>query len=273
MNEAERSFQEADEILRKRSSSVLAKAHFWSLLGSHRLDQGRYAEATQILTKAHQIYERSGSKADQQTVKIKLANAEALDGRPARAVNIMLCIVDDIEGVEGFEQPRTRLALHHALMTWMVEAGQIGLATERFARMQYLYDQCEHESRFQMRRKWLEAKIFAAKDDLEAARETFASVRAMARDLENHYECASVSLELALVHLRLGDLQRVEELAEEMVSFFRSQSIHHFLLAAMQVLASAARSKSLTIQLMQEIQRYLELEWHDPLRRFEPTGH
>lgn len=266
---AERAFQESLLILKEGNRTSPVPADVGSLLGSLRIDQGRYREARQVLERSLTLYRRLRSKRDEGNVLMKLANADGYSGNPEAAVELLNRAVGVLEEVR---EERLLLWAHHNLVDWMVDAGQALEAFVRYEKDRALYDEHGAEPSVRLRQRWLEGRIYAALGDLELAREAFEEVRATAAERELSYEVAMVSLELAIVHLHQGDVARVQDLAEEIAPILRSHELHRHALAAMYLFRDRARAERATAGFLHEILRYLRRARNNPLLRFEPSA-
>lgn len=81
-----------------------------------------------------------------------------------------------------------------------------------------------------------------------------------------------VSLELALVCLRLGQTHRVQDLAEEMTIIFRSHELHRHALGAMYLFRQAARTDTASVGLVEAMLAYLQRARNNPYLRFDPEA-
>jgi hypothetical protein len=79
----------------------------------------------------------------------------------------------------------------------------------------------------QLRLLCIRGKIAAARGELPDARRLFEEARAGFIDQGVGFDVAIVSMELAFLHLRTGDLAAVKALAEEMVPLFQAQDVSH----------------------------------------------
>lgn len=266
---AEQAFQDALLLLREGNRSSPMPGEIGSLLGSLRIDQGRYLEARRVLGDALEVFRRRRSEPEQIKVRMQLADAEAYDGRPERAVEILREAMTHLdEAIDG----RLQLQLHHNLTLWMVDAGQALEALARYEKARALYDEHCQAPPLRLRRRWLEGRIYAALGDLDLAASAFEEVRTTAIEREQSYELAMVSLELALVRLRLGQTHRVQDLAEEMTILFRSHELHRHALGAMYIFREAARTDTATVGLIEEMLRYLQRARNNPYLRFDPAA-
>jgi len=265
---AESAFQQGLLLLAQGSKSSPVHAEFDSLLGSLRIDQGRYLEARTVLEEALALYRSFGYERDQGKIQIQLANAEGYAGNAEQAVEILEQAVGLIE---GSGDSALLFQAQSNLTDWMVDAGQALEALARYEKARPLYDKHCSEPSVALRRRWLEGRIYAALGDLDLARAALEEVRATAAEREMSYELAMVSLELALVHLDRGETSRVQDLAEEMAPIFRSHELHRHALAAVYLFRHAARSQTLTAGFVREILRYLRRARNNPYARFEPS--
>ena len=251
------------------STSSPARADVASLLGSLRIDQGRYYEARNVLQGALDYHRSHESPRDEGKILVKLADVEGYAGHPEKAVEILQRAVPLVDSVD---QSRLQLQAHHNLTDWMVEAGEALEALARYEKTRPLSDRHSTEPSVRLRQRWLEGRIYAALGDAELATAAFEEVRATARDRELSYELAMVSLELALVHLQKGHSGRVQDLAEEMTPIFRSHDLHRHALAAMYLFRQAARSQTASVGFVQEVLSYLRRARNNPYQRFEPSA-
>lgn len=233
---AEDAFQQSLLHLKEGNKTSPIPADVWSLLGSLRIDQERYAEARNVLEEALKAYRKFRLKRDEAKVLVKLANTEGYAGNPERAVEILL----QAEAALGnLDEERLHLQAQHNLTDWMLEAGQAMDALARYEKARALYDRYCTEPSLQLRRRWLEGRIYAALGELDLARDTLEEVRAVALERELSYEVAMVSLDLAIVYFNRGEAGRVRALAEEMMPIFRSRKLHRHALAAMYLFQTA----------------------------------
>jgi tetratricopeptide (TPR) repeat protein len=119
-----------------------------------------------------------------------------------------------------------------------------------------------------VRLQWLEAKVFAGLGRTEEARQAYEEVRQAFADDKIAYDCALVSLELALPLLTEGRTAEVRALAEEMVWIFEAEGVPENALAALTVFCQAAKEETATVELARRVLRFLERAREDPDARF-----
>jgi tetratricopeptide (TPR) repeat protein len=265
---AEEIFQDSLALLQEGNRTSPVRADVWSLVGSLRIDQGRYAEAQTVLGDALREFVEIELEPEQTKVRILLANAHAYAGDAEEAVALLREAIDRF--TDEIDE-RLQLEAQHNLTYCLISAGQPLEALARFEKARPLYDEHFQAPALRLRRRWLEGTLYAALGDLDLARSAFEDVRAAAIEREQSYELAMVSLELALVHLRTGETQRVRDLAEEMTLIFRSHELHRHALGAMYIFRQAARKQTASAGLVREILRYLQRARNNPYARFEPS--
>jgi len=266
---AEGAFQQALLLREQGTQGSPVYAEIGSLLGSLRIDQGRYLEARTILQEALALYRSFGFEREQGKILVKLADVEGYSGSPEKAVEIL---EEAVEQLQTAGAGRLLAYAHRNLTDWMVDADQALEALARYRKARELYDEHFQEPALGMRRRWLEGRIYAALGDLDLAVGAFEEVRGAAAERELSYEAAMVSLELAIVHLDRGEVAQVQDLVEEMTPIFRSHELHRHALAAVYLFRHAARSQTLTTGFAREILRYLRRARNNPYERFEPSA-
>jgi tetratricopeptide (TPR) repeat protein len=266
---AEGAFQQALLLLEHGSVVSPVRAEIGSLLGSLRIDQGRYYEARIVLQEALDFHRSYESERAEGKVLMQLADTAGYAGNPEEAVEILHKAIPILESAGD---DRLMTLAHRNLTDWMVDAGQALEALARYEKARPLYDQHFQGPSLLLRRRWLEGRIYAALGDAELATAAFEEIRATARNRELSYELAMASLELALVHLEQGNTGRVQDLAEEMTPIFRSHELHRHALAAMYLFRQAARTETASVGFVQEVLRYLRRARNNPYLRFEPSA-
>ncbi|MEA2600955.1 MAG: hypothetical protein QOF89_1947 [Acidobacteriota bacterium] len=83
------------------------------------------------------------------------------------------------------------------------------------------------------------------------------------------YDCALVSLDLAVLYLEEGRSGEVRNLAGDMAWIFKEQGIHREALAALRLFCLAVEQEAATADLARRVARYLRKAQHDPTLRFE----
>jgi hypothetical protein len=144
-------------------------------------------------------------------------------------------------------------------------AGILESDAERFARMP--------EPWAQLRLLCVRGKIAAAGGDLLAARDLFEEARTGFIQQGIAFDAAIVSVELALVHLRIGDTTAVKGLAEEIVEVFQAQDVHREVLGALLLFRQAVQQETLTAAFIEDLSFYLKRARENPELRFVRRRH
>jgi tetratricopeptide (TPR) repeat protein len=119
---------------------------------------------------------------------------------------------------------------------------------------------------------WLEGKAGAGLGRTDEALAAFTQVQSEFRTRELPVDYALVSLDLALVLLKLGRLAEVQTTAEEMLSIFKAQGVDREAFAALQVFCEAASREAVTVELIHRVAYFLQRIQLDPELRFEEEG-
>jgi tetratricopeptide (TPR) repeat protein len=119
-----------------------------------------------------------------------------------------------------------------------------------------------------VRVRWLAGRVAAGRGRKEEALAAFAQVRHEFEARGMGYDCALVSLELAVLYLERGNTREVKELVEEMKPLFEAQGVHREALAALKLFCDAAKKETLTVELARRMVEYLSRAQNDPELRF-----
>jgi tetratricopeptide (TPR) repeat protein len=131
----------------------------------------------------------------------------------------------------------------------------------------------EHGKEFDLTRVlWLEGIAAAGTGQNTEAEARLEQVRREMARREIAYDCALVTLDLAVVLLAQNRTQEVRALATDLVWIFRSQQMSGNALAALHLFAEAARREAATVGLARSIRRFLYRAQQDPELELEEPG-
>ena len=266
---AESAFEEGLLYLAQGTKVSRVQAEFRSLLGSLRIDQTRYREAAQVLDEARELLNVEDDPDLLTRVMLQLGLCAGYAGEAEEAVAVFGRAA---ELSETLGEERLTLNARHNVSWWLVEAGDSLEALATYEKTRRLYDRFADDPWVQLRRRWLEGRIHSGLGDLETARQALSEVRAEAARRELGYELAMVNLDLALVYLDMGDLARVQKLAEELTPVFLSQELHRHAVAAVYLFRDAARAQRATAGFVRDVLAYLRRARNNPYLRFEPSA-
>jgi tetratricopeptide (TPR) repeat protein len=170
------------------------------------------------------------------------------------------------------QDPRTTLGVQYQLLMNLCVAGRASEAQEGLPRVRALADRLG-EDLDRVRVVWLTGIVAAGCDRLEEAEVAFEQARKAfaAFNPPIVFDYALLSLELAIVLLKQGRTAEVRPLAEDLVKLFKSQGVLPEALAAVQLYYEAARREAATLELTQQVLRFLHRAQHDPDLRFKPA--
>lgn len=169
--------------------------------------------------------------------------------------------------------PRTTLGVQYQLLMNLCVAGCASEAEEGLPRVRALADRLG-EDLDRVRVVWLTGIVAAGCDRLEEAEAAFEQAREAFATFNPPivFDYALLSLELAIVLLKQGRTAEVRPLAEDLVKLFKSQGVLPEALAAVQLYWEAARREAATLELTQQVIRFLHRAQHDPDLKFEILG-
>ena len=246
-----------------REPAVLARID--ELEGSLRKDQRRFGEAEEMLSRALFLFGMSGGRpGDMGRVLVNLANLYFVQGKIVAAIEMTryaLQLLSPSSHARLYTMARYNLALQLTEHGETEEAaGILESDADLFAQMP--------EPWAQLRLLCIRAKIATARGDLAAARSLFEEARSGFIAGGIGFDAAIVSVELALIHLRTGDLEAVKALAEGIVQVMQAQDVHREVMAALLLFPEAARREALTVQLAEDLASYLKRARENPELRF-----
>lgn len=221
MNAAQEALEQALVWLRKGGGSLGTATRIADLAASLLSDQGRFADACEILNEVQWIHEYQGEEHLAGRSLISQGLYLAYDHKPEQGI-LLMC--DGLLRLDPARDPKLKVVALHALAHNLVEVGRFRKARMLLwhIRPAYLQD-CDHLSLVRLR--WLEGRICSGLDDLPMAEEHFQFARKEFRSHEQHYDCALVSLDLAMLWLRQGRREETRQLALELIEYFRALRI------------------------------------------------
>ena len=245
---------------------ILAKVDM--LEGSLRMDQRRFQDAEELLSRSAMLYRLSGDGVEMARVLVTLGGLCFFQGDLSRAIETTS---GALKGLGGRSEPRLYLCARYNLARYLTEDGRYSEASAMLAVDDELYREVP-EAWTQLRLIWLRGKIALGEGDVAAAERAFITVRDGFIVEGNGYDAAMVSLEdLTLLYLREGRTADVKRLAEEIYPILQAQDVHREAAAALMLFQEAARQEQLTSKVVREYVKYLRDARTDPSLRFRQT--
>jgi tetratricopeptide (TPR) repeat protein len=240
---------------------LLDEAIFLRLEASLRRAQRRFPEALQLVDDALAVADGA--------VRARLLYTKAR----------VLEALDDLEGsiailqeaaplIDEAQEPRLALGVRFQLLHTLCLQDRAAEAAPGLGEVSLLAERLGG-TLDRTRCEWLRGKVAAGLGRKDEAQAAFEQVRREFAKPETAYDCALVSMDLALVLLEEGRTGAVRTLAVEMLQTFKALGIHREALAALDLFCQAARQETATAELARRVARFLYRAQHDPELRFE----
>jgi tetratricopeptide (TPR) repeat protein len=235
---AEAAFRRARSCLEAGSGDGLLQAKLNALLGALRVGQQRFPEALDLFREAARLYERlgDGHLAGEVLVAIGRAHQQAGDLRQA-----LRCLHAALSRIESGRDRTLPLVTLQIIAELLNDAGYPEDAVAALREAAPLYDLAPGDVML-LRFQWSEGKLCAKLGREEEALRRLEAVRRAFLDLQLPLDAALAALDLAALHARRGQMDRVAALAAEMLPVFRTQEIHREARLALLLFARAAQA-------------------------------
>jgi len=261
---AEDAFGSARRLWAAGAGSDAGLLSEWRLLdrdASLRRAQRRFLEALGLLDRARAMAPREA------VARILVNKAVVLEhmGGSERAIEVLH---EATPLIKGRRESRLRFGLRFNLTVNLCHLNRYVEAKESLPEVRELAVDLRNELDL-LRVVWLEGRVSAGLGCISEARAAFEQVRGELTTREMAYDCALVSLELAILHLEHGGTEEVRALSGEMVWIFRSQGIHREAMAALELFRQAAEKATINTAVVRRLVRYLYRAQYDPGLRFE----
>lgn len=267
-DEAQQRFLQARAYIRNGGTTdphILAEVDW--LEGALHMDQRRFTQAEDLLSRAVTLYTVSGERAQAARPLLTLGKMYYHRGDYGDAIQITRAALTLIPQAAD---PRFYLYCRHNLAFYLAEAGQYQAAAEELASHRHLYKDFPDEHTT-LHRRWLEGRIAAGLGQVDEAEQALLTAREGFIDRGSGFDAAIVSLELALLYLHEGRTVRVRQLAEEMQPIFAAEDVHREALTALLLFEEAARREALTVEGVERLVRYLRAARNNPALRFQAS--
>ena len=266
VREADKHFKDSRTYIRHSNvtdPAILARID--ELEASLRKDQRRFARAEELFTRSLILFAMSGgAQEDIARVLINFADLRFVEGRPAEAVELTRF---SLELLTPVEHPRLHLFAQYNLALQLAEAGSFQDSAGVLETHAALFEQIQ-EPWLQLRLLCVRAKIADSRGNQETALRLFEEAREGFIGQGSRFDVAIVSMELALLHVRVGNTAAVKALADAMAPLFAAQDVHREAVAALILFQQAAQQEIATIELVEDLVAYLKRARQNPGLRF-----
>jgi len=252
--EAEKSFAQAEGLLKQGTGDPLEKAHLLLHRASFLGGRQRFGEAFRLLDRVTAIARRCDDSQLQGRVLVTRGFLLGFARDPEAAIRYLK---EGIRKLSPSSDLRLLVAAHHNLTLFLTESGKYHEALKLLAGARPLYHQLGDQMSL-IRLRWLEGKIAIALGLLPEAEELLEAVRKDLIERELGFDTALLSLDLADIYARQGRGAEMRRLAEEMIPIFRSRDVHREALAALLTFQRAAEMECVTLGLIREVSAYLK---------------
>lgn len=268
LRNAEEAMGKAEEFLANGTDDVLLRARSLVLKAEIRREQRRFDEANELLNRALVIYREAGEDHWVGRTLVSTAEVGVESGQfdlAAEQLREAMRLVDEKR------EPRLGLCIKHNLVRCFTEAGQFQEAKKMLPEVKRLAGEVG-SSADMLRALWLEGRIARGLGKLDEAEKLFARMRDEFVERGIAYDAALASLDLASVYAQQGRTGEMKTLAEEMLPIFRSRDVHREATAALLLFQKAAKTESVTVQMVRDLVHYLHHARGNPELQFEQAS-
>jgi tetratricopeptide (TPR) repeat protein len=236
LDRAGAAFGRARDFATRGTGSPSLIAEIFYLVASYLADRRRFGEAVEFLELLEELHLRRGELGARARVLIKLANIRSQANEPENAILVYLRALSLLD--PGSED---RLAAVHGLAVNLVEAGHYGSAQHLLTSNRRLYRKAGKLN--QLRLIWLEGKLAFGVGELGKAEGKFNTARLAFLRVNQTFDSALVSLDLALLYIRQERRQELVWLVDQMLGTFRTLGIAREAIASLLLLRNSCEQK------------------------------
>jgi len=250
--EARKRLEEAETLRLKGSGDPLLWAEMLSLRASLQRDFGELPLAKRGALKAALLYRRCGHRHETGRQLIQVAAVQRDEGRTLLAVHTMQAALSYLD----FEQePALRTSVMDNLALLQAEAGNPQAALETLRQNP---PSARATRRSLLHHHWTEARILQALGSEEGAMAILEVVRRGFEELEDLPNATVTTLDLALIHCRLGRPDDVLRLASEALPMLLKMELHHYAAEAFQLMRDAVAVRRLNQEVLRAMLNALQ---------------
>jgi tetratricopeptide (TPR) repeat protein len=238
-DKAEEALDRAYESFESGTHEQLLQASILEIEASLRRFKGKLPEALLLLTRACDLYLEAGEihLAGRTMILKGMAHTNA-----KQAAMAIQCFEEGLSLLDRKRDPQTVLVASQALTACLVHDRQYGRAGKLLLKSG-LRQALSSEPLALLRLRWVEAQIHAGLGRLPQAEHAFQEIRLGFQDRGLDYDAALAGLDLASVWLRQGRLQKVQELAAQILGIFQLVGVRSDLAKAKQLLEMSNRER------------------------------
>jgi transcriptional regulator with XRE-family HTH domain len=240
------------------AGDLLDEARLLDLKASLLKAQRNLPESLSLLKRAEEI----GGPEVKGRLLIKKARVYAQQGELGRAV----ATLEEAEPhVDPQREPRLWLCLRHNLLDYLSKIRRFQEAEEMLPEVKSLV----RKELDRVRLRWAEGRIAAGLGRTQQGIDHLSQVRAEFVSKKIWFDAALVTLELAVVFLRLGRTDMVKTLAVHLAPIFKANGVEPEAMAALILFRKAAEQEKVTLDLAESLVTFLRKAQHDPELKFQ----
>ena len=229
-------FGRAQRLVGEGTGSLLLLAWVAELMASYLADLRHFPEAISLLDQAQVVYARSCQDEAVGRTLVRLAHVLAQSNEPERAAVAYLRALWGMSPISP-----NRLACVHGLVHCLVECGHPDFAQSLLRENARLYRRAGRLIEY--RRFWLEGKIAIGLHDYGKAEAKLNTARLAFLRVDQTYDAALVSLDLAWIYAKEGRRQEIVWLVKKMLQTFQALGIARESFASLLLLKDSCEAK------------------------------
>lgn len=258
---ARQAFEEARRILESGTGDPAQRAQLVGFEASYKKDMGEFELAEASLEEALALYREARDLHGQGRVLLKMGDAIGYVD-PARGIAHIqkaLALLDPVK------EPRLQMYAQHDLALFLTENSQPEEALAVLERARPLFDQFRDDLTV-LRLHWVEAKIADRLGHDDEAENILCQLWDELRARDLNQEVVLVTIDLAKVLVKKGEVTRAAQLVAESFSILRNWGLHKDALVAWVVFQNALSQGQLGGDLFERIGKYFRRHWMAPVR-------
>ncbi len=226
-------------------------ARILDLTASLRISQRRFREACRLLEGIYELHRAEGEQHLAGRALIRRGIALVYENEFEESCRY---IAHGLGQIDPSREPALALSAVHNLLIGSVEAGAYEQAARWITASRTLYDR-RGSAIDQLKLRWIEGRIEAARGDLESAELGLWEVHDEFESRGLPIEAAVVALDLAMLWLQQGRTAEILESVEEILETFRALGIRREAVAALLILRRAIDHERATAELARLLRR------------------